>query len=222
MSIYEASGKQTCEKFTAFSQYHSAGRRPRGRITTTTKTNGSISSKAGIVFYGNWTDMLPGDCVYAPWLGPAFKNNTDQPIRVFINIAPSGFERFFAEAAEAWAQPELDMTRIAAIAEKTDFNPREVRGKKYLCARLHLNIRGPAGTTFPYRKRGDGQLWPFSKQDCYVYHKRELSMQECMLRSDAPSHTLPVLPLRVVPQSDFIIARCKSILCTRSFPMGHW
>jgi hypothetical protein len=27
-------------------------------------------------------------------------------------------------------------------------------------------------------------------------------MQECMLRSDA----LPVLPLRVVPQSDFIIA----------------
>ena len=34
-----------------------------GRITTTTKTNGSISSKAGIVFYGNWTDMLPCDCV---------------------------------------------------------------------------------------------------------------------------------------------------------------
>jgi hypothetical protein len=112
--------------------------------------------------------------------------------------------------------------RIAAIAEKTDFNPREVRGKRYLCAQLHLNIRGPAGTTFPYHKRAEGQLWPFSKQDCYVYHKRELSMQECMLRSDAPSHTLPVLPLRVVPQSDFIIARCKSILCTRSFPMGHW
>ena len=93
-------------EFTAFSQYHSAGG-PRGRITTTTKTNGSISSKAGIVFYGNWTDMLPGDCVYAPWLGPAFKNNTDQPVRVFINFAPSGFE-LLAEAAEAWAQPEPD------------------------------------------------------------------------------------------------------------------
>jgi hypothetical protein len=37
---------------------------------------------------------------------------------VFINIAPSGFERFFAEAAEVWTQPESDMTRIAAIAEK--------------------------------------------------------------------------------------------------------
>ena len=114
-----------------------------------------------------------------------------------------------------------DMTCIAAIAEKTDFNPREVRGKRYLCAQLHRDIRGPAGTTFPYHKRADGQLWPFSKQDCYVYHTRELSMQECMLRSDAASHTLPVLPLRVVPQSDFIIARCKSILCTRSFPMGY-
>ena len=42
-----------------------------------------------------------------------------------------------------------DMTCIAAIAEKTDFNPREVRGKRYLCAQLHRNIRGPAGTTFP-------------------------------------------------------------------------
>jgi len=29
-----------------------------------------------------------------------FKHNTDQPIRVFINIAPAGFEHFFAEAAE--------------------------------------------------------------------------------------------------------------------------
>ena len=39
-------------------------------------------------------------------------------IRVFINIAPSGFEQFFAEAAEWWANPERDMSRIAAIEEK--------------------------------------------------------------------------------------------------------
>ena len=48
----------------------------------------------------------------------AFKNNTDQPIRVFINIAPAGFERFFAEAAEEWARPEYDMSRITAISKK--------------------------------------------------------------------------------------------------------
>ena len=68
----------------------------------------------------------------------------------------------------------------------------------------------------------DGKLRPFSKQNIYVYHKWQLSMRECILRSDAPSNTLPVLPLRVVPQGNFIIARCKSILCTRSFPMGDW
>jgi hypothetical protein len=28
------------------------------------------------------------------------------------------------------------MTCIAAIAEKTDFNPRELRGKRHLCAQL--------------------------------------------------------------------------------------
>jgi hypothetical protein len=47
-----------------------------------------------------------------------FKNNTDQPIRVFINITPSGIEHFFFEAAEEWAKPERDMRRIIALAEK--------------------------------------------------------------------------------------------------------
>jgi quercetin dioxygenase-like cupin family protein len=63
--------------------------------------------------------MFPGDCVYSPRGSVhAFKNNTDQPIRVFINIASAGFERFFAEVAEEWAQPEPDMNRITTIAEK--------------------------------------------------------------------------------------------------------
>ena len=38
--------------------------------------------------------------------------------RVFINIAPSGFERFFAEAAEEWAKPERDMSHMKAIEDK--------------------------------------------------------------------------------------------------------
>jgi hypothetical protein len=48
--------------------------------------------------------MFPDDCIYSPRESVnAFKNNTDQPIRVFINIARAGFERFFAEIAEEWA-----------------------------------------------------------------------------------------------------------------------
>jgi hypothetical protein len=35
-----------------------------------------------------------------------------------MNIAPAGFERFFAEVAEVWAQPERDTSRITAISEK--------------------------------------------------------------------------------------------------------
>jgi len=66
-----------------------------------------------------WTDMLPGTCIYSPrGTVHAFKNNTDQPIRVFINIAPAGFERFFAEVAEEWAQPERDTSRMRAISKK--------------------------------------------------------------------------------------------------------
>jgi hypothetical protein len=37
---------------------------------------------------------------------------------VFMNIAPAGFEHFFAEVAEEWARPERDMSRITAISEK--------------------------------------------------------------------------------------------------------
>ena len=222
MSIYEANGKQNLREVHGFFSISLHRAAARGRIVTTTETNGSISSKAEIIFKGNWTDMLPDDCVYAPRGSVLLLEIIQISLSVRSSISPlSEFERFFAEGAEAWAQPEPDMTRIAAIAEKTDFNPRAVRAKRYLCAQLHRNIRGTAGTTFPYHKRADGQLWPFSKQDSHVYHKRELSMRECMLRSDAPSHTFPVLPLRVVPQSDFIVARRKSILCTRSFPMGH-
>ena len=75
---------------------------------------------------------------------------------------------------------------------------------------------------FSQRLLAERRALASSKRYVYVYYKWELSMHECMLRSDAPSYTLPVLPLRVVPQSDFISARCKSVLCTRSFPMGYW
>jgi quercetin dioxygenase-like cupin family protein len=68
---------------------------------------------------GTWTDLFPGDCVYSPrGAVHGFKNNTDQPIRVFINIAPAGLEHFFAEVAEERAQPEPDMKRITTIEEK--------------------------------------------------------------------------------------------------------
>jgi quercetin dioxygenase-like cupin family protein len=113
-------GKQTGEKFTTF-------------LNVTPPGGGSgphyhenedewfyiVDGRISFLLNSTWTDMFPGDCVYAPRGSVhAFKNNTDQTIRVFINIAPSGFERFFAEAAEWWANPERDISRLATIEEK--------------------------------------------------------------------------------------------------------
>jgi hypothetical protein len=59
------------------------------------------------------------DCVYSPRGSVhGFKNNTDQPIRVFINFTPAGIEGLFVEAAEEWAEPEPDMSRLRALDEK--------------------------------------------------------------------------------------------------------
>jgi mannose-6-phosphate isomerase-like protein (cupin superfamily) len=78
-----------------------------------------VEGRVSFFMNGTWTDLFPGDCVYSPRGSVhGFKNNTDQPICVFINIAPAGFERFFAEAAEEWTQPKPDMSRISTIAEK--------------------------------------------------------------------------------------------------------
>ena len=54
-----------------------------------------------------WIVMSPGDCVYSPRGSVhAFKNETDETIRLLIHAFPSGIEHFLAEAAEEWAKPE--------------------------------------------------------------------------------------------------------------------
>lgn len=67
---------------------------------------------------GQWTDAHPGDEVFVPRQSVhTFKNNTDSPTRMLIHTAPSGFETFFAKAAEQFAKPEgPDMALIIQIA----------------------------------------------------------------------------------------------------------
>ena len=73
-----------------------------------------------VSFYtgGQWTDAHPGDVVFVPRQSVhTFRNNTGHPVRMLIHTAPSGFETFFAEAAEEFAQPGgPDMDRCMAIA----------------------------------------------------------------------------------------------------------
>jgi quercetin dioxygenase-like cupin family protein len=67
---------------------------------------------------GEWRDAKPGDMVFAPRHSVhAFKNNTSLPTRMLIQLSPSGFENFFAEAALEFAKPEgPDMNRAVEIA----------------------------------------------------------------------------------------------------------
>ena len=113
-------GKQTGEKFTAFLNISPPGHGPGPHYhEREDEWFYIVEGRVSFLINGTWTDMFPGDCVYSPRGSVhAFKNNTDQPIRVFINIAPAGFERFFAEVAEEWAQLEPDMSRITNISEK--------------------------------------------------------------------------------------------------------
>jgi mannose-6-phosphate isomerase-like protein (cupin superfamily) len=113
-------GKQTGEKFTAFLNISPPGGGPGPHYhEREDEWFYIVEGQVSFLMNGAWVDMFPGDCVYSPRGSVhAFKNKTDQPIRVFMNIAPAGFERFFAEVAEEWEQPERDASRIAAISDK--------------------------------------------------------------------------------------------------------
>ena len=113
-------GEQTGEKFTAFLNISPPGCGPGPHYhDREDEWFYIVEGRVSFLMNGTWTDVFPGTCIYSPRGSVhAFKNNTDQPIRVFINIAPAGFEHFFAEVAEEWAQPEHDISRITAISEK--------------------------------------------------------------------------------------------------------
>jgi mannose-6-phosphate isomerase-like protein (cupin superfamily) len=98
-------GKQTGEKFTAFLSISPPGGGPGPHYHDhEDEWFYIVEGRVSFLINGIWTDMFPGDCVYSPRGSVhAFKNTTDQPIRVFVHTAPAGIERFFAEAAEACA-----------------------------------------------------------------------------------------------------------------------
>jgi quercetin dioxygenase-like cupin family protein len=113
-------GKQTGETFTAFLYISPPGAGPGPHYhEREDEWFYVVEGQVSFLLNGTWTDLFPGDCAYAPRGSVhAFKNNTDQPIRMLINATPAGFERFFTEVAEEWEKTEPDTSRIATIAEK--------------------------------------------------------------------------------------------------------
>ena len=113
-------GKQTGERFTALLSISPPGGGPGPHYHDhEDEWFYIVEGQVDFFLNGTWTALSPGDCVYSPRGSVhGFKNNSDQPIRVFVNAAPSGIEHFFSEAAEEWARGEPDMSRIIALAEK--------------------------------------------------------------------------------------------------------
>jgi quercetin dioxygenase-like cupin family protein len=118
-------GKQTGEKFATFLVTSPPGGGP-GPHYHDREDEWFYIVEGRVIFFmnGTWTDLYPGDCVYSPRGSVhGFKNNTDQPIRVFINFTPAGIEGLFVEAPEEWAHPEPDMNRLRALDEKYGLHP---------------------------------------------------------------------------------------------------
>jgi hypothetical protein len=67
-----------------------------------------------------WTTMGPGGVVFLPRdRVHTYRNDGDTPSRHWIITQPSGFELFFAEAADAFADPGgPDMSRIVEVTQR--------------------------------------------------------------------------------------------------------
>ena len=118
-------GKQTGEKFTALLVTSPPGGGPGPHYhDREDEWFYIVEGRVSFFMNGIWADLSPGDCVYSPRGSVhGFKNNTDQPIRVFINFTPAGIEGLFVEAAEEWAHTEPDMNRLRALDEKYGLHP---------------------------------------------------------------------------------------------------
>ena len=77
-----------------------------------------LEGRVSFMLDGAWTDANPGDVVFAPRNSVhTFKNNSSRPVRMLIHTAPSGFEKFFAEAAVEFSRGgPVDMNRMANLA----------------------------------------------------------------------------------------------------------
>ena len=66
---------------------------------------------------GRWTPVGPGGAVFLPrGTTHTFRNAGDAPSRHWVLVTPSGFERFFAGCAEAFAAPGgPDMERVTSL-----------------------------------------------------------------------------------------------------------
>ena len=75
-----------------------------------------------VEFYqdGSWTEVPMGSMIFAPRRSVhTFRNVGDEPLKMLIQLAPSGFEVFFERSAAEFAKPgPPDMGRLVEIGRE--------------------------------------------------------------------------------------------------------
>ena len=75
-----------------------------------------------------WAEVPVGTTVFVPkGVVHTFRNPGDQPLRMLIQVAPAGFENFYARSAEEFAKPgPPDMKRLTEISAEHGIHIVEV------------------------------------------------------------------------------------------------
>lgn len=77
-----------------------------------------LEGRVEFLIDGNWQEVPMGSVVFvARRVVHSFRNPGEKPLKMLIQTAPSGFEKFFARCADEFAKPgSPDMERIIAMS----------------------------------------------------------------------------------------------------------
>jgi quercetin dioxygenase-like cupin family protein len=76
-----------------------------------------LEGRVEFLIDGKWEEVPAGSAVYMPRNSVhTFRNVGDVPLKMLIQVTPSGFEKFFADCSEEFAKPAgPSMERIGEI-----------------------------------------------------------------------------------------------------------
>ncbi len=79
-----------------------------------------LEGRASFLANGEWTEVPPGSAAFLPKGSVhTYKNVGATPLRMIVQVAPAGFELFFAKCAGEFAKPGgPDMSRLVTEANE--------------------------------------------------------------------------------------------------------
>lgn len=117
--VFHLTGKDTAGAFTQWVETTPPGAGPPPHWhTNEDEWFFVLEGRASFLTDGVWREAAAGAAAFMPKNSVhSFKNIGEEPLRMLITTAPSGFENFFTRCAAEFANPEgPDMARIMEIS----------------------------------------------------------------------------------------------------------